>query len=271
MIGVREFVTSVSSHNASALGDTIAFLQQSSVWLRVAEKIKDQYSLAAYSIAAIMAIVGVIKRDKLLRKPFLLVIIVIAVVVSASLPAISNYALKRLTVNSETAYRITVSVVNSDGSTTRNPLVDTDIPSHAYQIGDSIQVEIAETHIPADRKITLKAKDASGLVEAQKEIELGEDRNPRVTVTLEPKPSAIRGNVLDVNGSGVEGATVSVLGYKESVVTSQGGLFIIDTHAPSGEAVTLLVEKPGFKSERQQHIAGPTPATIVLAKTRRTH
>lgn len=227
-------------------------------WLQAAAKITDQYALAAYAIAALVAIIGVLKRGSIRGKPVLIVVVVLAVLASASLPLVAKYIEQK-----GSLYRVTVSVLDPDGKRVKTPRVSTDVPSQNYDIGDSKQVEIALAHVPADRKITFFASDDLG-EEGQSSLTLADDRTPTLTMTLAAKPSEVRGNVLDRTGKGIVGARVSLIGRDESGVTTEGGLFIIRTHIPAGQPVTLLVEKDGFSPLRQQHLAGSAPATVVL-------
>jgi hypothetical protein len=95
-------------------------------------------------------------------------------------------------------------------------------------------------------------------------VNLADDRTPSVTVKIAGKPSEVRGNVLDRNGKGILGARVSIIGEDGSVATGDGGLFIIATRIPTGQPITLLIEKDGFSPLRQQHLTGSSLATVVL-------
>lgn len=226
-------------------------------WLQAAAKITDQYALAAYAIAALVAAIGVLKRGKIHGKPVLLAAIIVAVVASASLPLFAKY------IEGRSLYRVTVVVLDPDGNRVKNCKVSTDVPSQAYDIGDAKQVEISPGHLSADRKVIVFASDDFGRL-GQKVLTLGNDQTPTVNVTLVPKPSEVRGNVFDRSGKGIVGARVSIIGNDESAVTTEGGLFVIKTQVPSGQPLTILVEKAGFASLRQQHLAGAAPATLIL-------
>jgi hypothetical protein len=227
-------------------------------WLQAAAKITDQYALAAYAIAALVAVIGVLKRGTIRGKPFLIVVVVLAVLASASLPLVAKYIEEKGGI-----YRVTVAVFDLEGNRAKAPKVSTDVPSQSYDIGDSKQIEIALAHVPADRKVTFFASDSTGR-EGQTSLNLADDRTPSVTVKIAAKPSEVRGNVLDRSGKGVTGARVSIIGEDGSVATGDGGLFIIATRIPTGQPVTLLIEKDGYSPLRQQHLTGSAPATVVL-------
>ena len=221
-------------------------------WVSTAAKITNEYSLAAYTIAALLTGFSVIGRQKLKGKPWLLALVIIAIVVIAAMPLASKVILTKL----QQPYRIGVVVFEPDGSRAIHPTVSADVPYSAYGIQDAIQLEIDDAHVPNDRHVTVLAKDAPNNLETSAEIVLSDDRNPTLNIKLIPTPGDISGNVLDLQNNGIAGVRVSVIGYPDSAITTDGGLFVIHGHAPKGSTVYLLAEKGGFQTVRQQFIVG---------------
>jgi hypothetical protein len=227
-------------------------------WLQAAAKIANQYALAAYAIAALVSILGGLNRKRLGGKPILIGLLIGAVVLCAALPLVGKL------IEHVSVYRVSVSIFDPEGSRVKSASVSTDVPSLVYRIADTTQVEIGETHVPNTRAVRFIANDDSTGLSAESELRLGYDHNPSLKIVLIPKPSEIRGNIFDQRGNGLEGVRISVVGYDESAISGRGGLFIIQTQIPRGQIVYLLAEKAGFKSLKQQHLAGPSPATLVL-------
>jgi len=232
-------------------------------WLTIAAKITNEYSLAAYTIAALLTGLSVIGRQKLKAKPWLLGLVVLAIVCIASIPMFSKIILARM----QQPYRISVIVVAPDGTRAPHSTVSASVPYSSYQIQDVPQVEIDESHVPADRMVTVSAKDDVLFEEESADVKLLSDRTPALTALLKEAPGEVRGNVFNSNKQGLVGVRVSVEGYSESDTSKESGVFLIHTHAPNGAQVTLLAEKPGFRSARQQHIVGRV-ATITLEPIR---
>ena len=221
-------------------------------WLQTASKITNEYSLAAYAIAALIAIVSAIKVQKFRHKPVLIAIIVIAILLMASLPTLGRIELARIP---NQPYRISVSAVDQDGNVLVTPSIYTDVPSQKYQIAGAEQIEIDDAHVPSTRRVTVSADDATRTLHGSAEIYLSGDRTPSMRLVLKPKPTEIRGNVL-FRQKGVSGARVSIEGYSDFAISDQSGFFVLPPRVSAGEIVYLLVQKQGFFPARQQHIAG---------------
>ena len=126
-------------------------------------------------------------------------------------------------------------------------------------------VDIPATSVSKNRKLTIYAEKNTAFLKGKHELQLGEDRNPTITIQLEKDTSTtVRGIVQDDSGQVLSGARVNVAGYKEAITTSMTGNFVLSAHAAIGQSVLLHAEKAGYKPTDQYHPAGDQPAVIIL-------
>lgn len=163
-------------------------------------------------------------------------------------------------------YRLRVTVVDPQGIPVEDARVWSSIGGEPKKVAGGWQFDIPAASKPKDGKLTIFASKKNAFLAGQKELQLGNDSNPAVTVTLGHDTSAtVRGNVLNVSDEAIIGATVSILGYgQEAVKTGEGGSFVLAAHAADGQQVQLHVEMAGFKPVNQWHPAGGVPAVIYL-------
>jgi hypothetical protein len=231
-------------------------------WFDSALKVANQYSLAAYAIAALLAVVGYIARTKLLQKPWLLAAVVAAVVLIVAIPVAALVYIKHA--ESMGIYRISVTATDHKGVPVQHPNVHASVPAQSYDIGSSVQLEVTPGHLSKGSTLMIYADDPDTKEQGEAKLTLGDDWAPSISVPLHPIPSEVRGNVIDKSSMPIPEAQVSIAGYDERATTDSQGLFVIQTAVPKGDTVYLLVQKPGYVSVRQQHISGAAPATIVL-------
>jgi hypothetical protein len=228
-------------------------------WVSVAAKITNEYALAAYTIAALLTGFSFLGRQKLKGKPWLLALVVVAIVSSAVMPLVSKVILTKL----QQPYRIGVLVFEPDGSQAIHPAVSANVPYNAYEIQNAIQLEIDNAHVPKSGRLTILAKDVPNNLENSTDMVLSADRNPTVSIKLIAQPADISGNVLDSNNNGIVGVRVSVVGDPDWGTTTDAGYFVIHSHASKGTTVYLLAEKSGFQTVKQQTLVGAV-STITI-------
>ena len=231
------------------------------LFLEAAGKVASEYSLVAYAIAALLAIATIFGRGKLKRQPALFALVILCTLVLALSPLLGNILVPR-------NYRVTVSVLDASGQPLENPVVRVDVPAQVYVIGSSVQVEIDRDHLPKTNQIRVFAQDASGAQRGQSVVQLAEDHQPSLALQIKRQPTQVRGNVFDRDGMPIEGARVSVAGYPEFAMSGTGGVFVLPTQFSEGEAVELVVEKSGYRTVHQQHIAGSATASIQMVRGR---
>jgi hypothetical protein len=234
-------------------------------WFDSAVKVANQYSLAAYAIAALLAVVGYIARTRLLQRPWLLAVVVAAVVLIVAIPVAALVYIKR--VESMGIYRISVTATDSKGLPVEHPNVRASVPAQSYDIGSSVQLEVVPGHLSKGSTLTIYADDPATKEQGEEKFTLGDDWSPSISVPLHSIPSEVRGNVIDTIAAPISEAEVSIAGYNEHTTTDSRGLFVIQTAVPKGDVVYLLVQKAGYTPVRQQHISGAAPATIMLEKS----
>jgi hypothetical protein len=94
--------------------------------------------------------------------------------------------------------------------------------------------------------VTFSAAVKDEFLKGNSTLILSTDYYPTVTITLVPDTSAkVRGVVVDDKMTAVFGATVSVAGYPDVVLTDKQGNFSLPAHAGNGQVVEIRAEKDG--------------------------
>jgi hypothetical protein len=108
------------------------------------------------------------------------------------------------------------------------------------------RLDIPPQFRPADGKVTFSAAVKDEFLKGNSTLILSNDYYPTVTITLVPDTSAkVRGVVVDDKTTAVFGATVSVAGYPDVVLTDKQGNFSLPAHAGNGQVVEIRAEKDG--------------------------
>jgi hypothetical protein len=238
-------------------------------WIEIAVRISNQWNLAAFGVAAILFIVLKVLGRKM--NPFgRSAIIALALVCLVPTLASTYVEITRIADRNRTIYHVRTIVLGP----TETPIEDTKVWSSASgepkRITGGWQFDIPEGSKPLNGKLTIYASVESAFLTGKAEMQLGEDRNPTVTIVLRADTSAnVRGIIVDGSGNGVFAARVLVVGYEnEAVVTGTGGSFSLPAHAASGQMVRIHVQKNGYAAANEDCPAGDSPATIVMNKAR---
>jgi len=111
-------------------------------------------------------------------------------------------------------------------------------------ITDGWELDLNKQSRPADSKVAFSAVVKDEFLKGSSTLDLTGDYYPTVTIHLDADTSAkIRGVVVDDKMTAVEGATVTVDGYPESVVTDRKGNFALPAHAGNGQTISLRAQK----------------------------
>jgi len=225
----------------------------------IASRLTHPISLAAFGLAIILGVLT------LTRKVPVGAWIVIALLVIGPI-TISAYAeIMKQRVTEESIYKVRVTVITPEGTPTDEAKVWG--PGEAKKITGGWQFDIPKGSRPKDGKLVIYASLPNRFLVGQQPIELGDDYNPHVTISLQQNHVQVRGNVIDERNRAVAGASVTVSGYaSEVVVTDATGSFVLPAHAARDEQVLLHVEKKGYAAVEQWHPAGDFPASIMLER-----
>jgi hypothetical protein len=230
--------------------------------------VRTPWTIAAFAIAAVLGLASRYgsKPGTAARRG--LYFSVGAVMVLAFVPIAASLFSESVDRNSKAMYHLRVTAVDSHNA----PLADAVLRSTALSenkttADGTAEFAIPSVTLPADRKVVVFGEKAAAFLHGRVEVTLGEDRNPAVTLVLQPDDAStmVRGAVQETaTGHAIAGASVSVPGFAESATTQANGSFEIASHAASGQTVRLHVEKPGYAAVDQDHIAGSQPAIVQL-------
>jgi hypothetical protein len=228
---------------------------------QTAAGISNQWSLAAFAIAAILYFV-LKRRGKI---PAIAWACIAAIVLIGLAPILGSVYLEKARLP-QPIYRVRVTVLDAQQIPVEDARVWSSMGGEAKKVAGGWQFDIPAASKPADGKLTVYAAVSSAFLTGRRELHLADDRNPAITVQLAKDASAtVRGMVVDGSNKAIAGTRVSVAGYEaEAVVTQAGGNFLLPAHAANGQQVQLHAERAGYAAVSQWHPAGDEPATLVL-------
>ncbi|HYG64157.1 MAG TPA: carboxypeptidase-like regulatory domain-containing protein [Thermoanaerobaculia bacterium] len=156
-------------------------------------------------------------------------------------------------------YRLRVTVLAPDGRPSNNAFVSTSVGGEILKAHQGWEILL-----PRNRRgqaFTVFASYPEAFLQGRQEVALGDDfEPPAIEIQLSRREVEVRGTVIDPQGHGVAGATVSVVGFEqESVGTDTSGNFRLQAHAADRQTVRLRVVKDGRSSEFEAR-AGDLPA-----------
>lgn len=241
-------------------------------FLKALGSVSGSWSLAAYAIAAIIAIlnVSISRRSKAPTNSLVWALVVIICILGLA-PIVANAYLQHLEAEALTVYRVRTLVLDTEHVPVSGATLRTTASNETTQTYQGIGIiAIYRATMPENGRVTIYADLDSAFLHGHTELELVKDPNPSVTIELKANGNAdVSGLVEDNAGHAVSGATVTVLGG-ESSSTTQNGTFVVKTNASVGQQVRLHVEKIGYNTVDQDHPAGREPVTIVLVRIKRT-
>jgi hypothetical protein len=238
-------------------------------WIKAAAGISNQWSLAAFAIAAILFLVLKTQAKKISPTGW---IAIAALVILGVLPTLASTYLERTRIvdQNRAIYHVRTIVLGPTETPVDDAKVWSSVSGEPKRIAGGWQFDIPEGSKPRGGGLTIYASIDSAFLTGKSDVQLGEDRNPTVTIHLRADTGAnLRGIIVDGSGNGVSGARVVVVGYdSEAVVTGAGGSFSLPAHAANGQIVRVHVQKNGYAAANEDCPAGDSPATIVMTKKR---
>jgi hypothetical protein len=163
---------------------------------------------------------------------------------------------------------VRVTVLGSNKMPTEEAQVWFSVGGEVKKIAGGWEIEIPVSNLPRNGKFTVYAAQQSEHLKGQSVIAVGNRDLVTASIQLERDMSAkVRGTVFD-NKSRVpiEGATVSIIGTADAVLTNNQGYFCLPAHAAIGEQIRLHISKTGYQSVDQYHLADEEPAYIFLER-----
>jgi hypothetical protein len=225
--------------------------------MEVAAKISTPWSLAAFAIAAILALLQ--RRGKI---PSIAWAAVIAIVLLGLIPILAPAYLE-----SRGLYRVRVIVLDEQRMPVNDAKVTCSVGGEPKKVEGGWEFDVPAVSRPTTGRLAVYAAVPAAFLGGSAEISLADDFNPVVTVNVARDRSArVRGTVVTREMKALDGVYVSVSGYPGERVTTVGGGFDLPAHAASGQQVQLHAEIPGYKPSSLWVPAGDTAVTIVLER-----
>jgi Carboxypeptidase regulatory-like domain len=212
------------------MSETRAVVEQA---LKLASHITNPYTVVVF-VACLAALVFYPLKNK--RIAYILAI-VLTILALGTLAASTFVQLRGV-------YRVRVTVLGPDGSPVDDAHVSSSIGGEPKKVEGGWEFDIPPQTRPADGKVIFFASEASAFLTGRATLILAQDYYPTTTIQLIAETSAmIRGVVVDERRRPVDGATVSVAGYKDVTVTDKMGNFTLPAHAADGQIVEVRAQK----------------------------
>ena len=232
----------------------------------VVSKITNPFSLSAFALAVVLAIVGAILKSKGMKVPtavWFLIPLLVAMPIGA---AVYQQA---ITSKEQAIYRVRVTVYDPQGVPVQDAKVTSSFGGEPKKVDAGWEMNIPAATVPKGEKLRITAAKESAFLKGQAELMLGGERNPTVNLNLTHDATAtVRGVVVDEGGNRyIAGARVSVVSYgAEAVITKEDGGFALPAHKAFGQQAQLHVEAKGYKAVSQWFPAGDNEAEIRLVR-----
>jgi hypothetical protein len=232
-------------------------------FLETAGSISSSWSLAAFSIAAILALLYAQKSTSRGNR-HLMVVGIVGIVILGLIPIIT----RAWSESAHGVYRLRAIVLDQFGVPVDTAAVWSDVGGEWKRGDGAWEITIPRSTLPASRVVVVRAARRDAFETAVDSLLLGEDYNPKLTLRLTSDRSAsIRGVVVDARDRGLAGVSVWVVGYgTEKAITDSIGNFVLMAHAADGQHVLLRAERGDLGSVESHHPAGSTPAKLTIAK-----
>jgi hypothetical protein len=167
---------------------------------------------------------------------------------------------------SQNIYRVRLVVIRPDQSPADIAQVRTANGGELKMVDAGWQLDIPPQMRPADGAVTFFADVKDEFLVGKSTLLLADDFYPTATVQLTAVTSAmLRGVVVDEDLRAVAGATVSVEGYPDAVVTDKLGKFALPAHAGNGQKIEVTAKK-GRSMGRLSTPAGKTVEIIMSSE-----
>ena len=235
-------------------------LDSSSVW-EVIPKITSPWSLSAFALAVVLFLVLNKRKEPIPQVAWIIIVLLVAIPIAASL--YSSFITK------SSIYRLRVTVIDPQNMPIEDAKVWSSFGGEPKKVAAGWEFDIPEESKPREGKLSIFAAKETAFLTGQADLTLDSEHNPAITVQLKRDDSAkVWGQIVDSKNRAVVAARVFVIGYEtESVLTKDGGNFVLPAHAAKGQKVFLHAEKDGLAA-KLWHPAGndKDPAIIQLGK-----
>lgn len=228
-----------------------------------AAKVSNEWSLAAFTIAALF-LVALLLSSKKASKNLTIVLgsLAIGIFITGLLPHLSRAYIKQ-----DGIYRVRVTIEDPNGMPLDSATVTSSFGGEAKRVEGGWQFDIPVASKPRTGKATIYARQDSAFLSGKTDVDLAEDLNIAAKIRLLPDVSAhLLGRVVDSHANPVTDVVVSLVGHEsESVRTGPLGQFDLPAHAAEGQLVQVAAYKKGRGSISEWKAAGTAPITLVLS------
>lgn len=229
-------------------------------FLSVVSEIKTPLALAAFAIAALLAVIQT-RRGR--GRDAMTLTVIGAIVLLGLVPLVTD-SIVRVEANGG-IYRVRVVARGPNRAPLEGARISTDALNEPKSTEHgATELAIPRGSLPKDGAVTIYAS-ADGMKGATRLV-LGEDLNPTVTIDLAPDRSAsISGVVVDGDGNSLSDVVVSA-GPGVSTRTDENGAFSVPGLGAEGAQIRLRFEHKGFKPADDFYAAGDAQVSVVLRR-----
>jgi hypothetical protein len=238
-------------------------------FLEAAAHVVTDHNLAAYTVAALLAVVlfglKMLGGSRRGLQGWTLILALVLVSLVGTSPLLASTYLNYFSLTAT----VRVTVIGPNGTIVDDADVTSNIGGEVKRVSGGWEIAVPADSLPTSGEITIRAEQKSTFSHGQTTVSsAGRRKLVPATVTLKHDTSArVRGIVVDARGNAVKGARVQVVGYdSEGTVTSDGGGFDLPAQAAAGERVPLHAEKQGYKAVNENYPAGDVSARLVLRR-----
>ena len=243
----------------------LTILMQPNGFLKTVTEIKTPLMLAAFAIAAIVALFNsfISKGKPALRNTLWLVVVATCVVAITPIVLQTVFDLRLHTV-----YRVRVNTVDASGIPLNGATVQVTALSERAQTKEgTCEFAIPSATLPKEKRITIYAMKDN--LHGEQEMTLTNDMNPAVTIKMYAiQTSGIHGLVEDEDRHALPGVHINIPGLPAAVSDAEGNFAFTPFTAP-GTQVRIHAEKAGFVSEDFYQTVSDQTVTIVMQADKR--
>ncbi|MBC7788857.1 MAG: hypothetical protein H7Z74_02830 [Anaerolineae bacterium] len=237
-------------------------------FLEAASRISTAWSLAAFAMVAILALLTFRARASARHNPLLWGGLA-AIMVLTLTPTVAD-TLLRHQVQTADIYRLRVTVVGPDSVPVDHAKVWSSWGGQPKEFSGGWQFDIPRSTIPKTGAMTVFGSLEQAFLRGQSTVALNTDMNPAIILVLRSDTTAeIAGSVVDASRRPIDSARVWVEGHTdEAVFADKEGGFRLRTHGSTGQQVLLHASKSRYSPVAQYHPGGREPAMLVLKLAR---
>jgi hypothetical protein len=234
--------------------------------LESAASIKTPISVAAVALVALVIVLKTAGRSPNRQLSKLLNLGLVLIVVVGLVPFVASWSLDYQSGQRKGIYRISVTVLDSDGVPSQNAHVRSSLDAVPKALADGgWELDIPAGARTVQAKVVIYARDEDTGATGEQSILLGSDENLSMTIQLTRPDALVRGAVTDSKGASLPDVKIMVVGYSsEAALSDANGGFVLPSHAAAGKRVKLHFEKEGFSALEDYFTAGGPPSSTTL-------